>query len=230
MEKLANMPNIGWIVILIFGILIFILFLRRGGKLSVMGQTIALNESDEKQEVDPIGLMYLMKNSCEHIELLRRERMDDILPDISYLISELSMLACCIYRAEATLKKRVNKNGFETLTAPDADRYIKNLSTELYKQLLQETSRAKHCTLNKDLEIKKEKIDRIAREFTMRSIRAYYSEVAQKAAMYDSYKPLFSKMGDTIRVNFCERKKKKKLEQKRNLQEILNQNRGGRNE
>lgn len=110
MDKISSMPAIGWVVILIIGIIVipplFILLLKKGGKMSILGQTIEVYEGGKIQKIDSIGLMYLMKDNCEKIELLRKERIEDILPDLSYLLSDISVLACCMYRAESILNKR----------------------------------------------------------------------------------------------------------------------------
>ena len=39
--------------------------------------------------------------------------------------------------------------------------------------------------------------------------------------MYESYQPLFEKLGDTIRVEFCKEKREKKLKQADALLEVL---------
>lgn len=49
----------------------------------------------------------------------------------------------------------------------------------------------------------------------------YLREVKSKADMYESYQPLFEKLGDTIRVVFCKEKKEKKRKQAEQLQSVL---------
>ena len=39
--------------------------------------------------------------------------------------------------------------------------------------------------------------------------------------MYESYQPLFEKLGDAIRVDFCKEKKEKKMKQAEQLLEVL---------
>lgn len=101
--------------------------------------------------------MYLMKDNCEKIELLRKERIEDILPDLSYLLSDISVLACCMYRAESILNKRLYKNGFEDLTVDTVNIYIKQLAEELFIRLNKEIIRSKTCTTRPLNEVKKKR-------------------------------------------------------------------------
>ncbi|AAS11626.1 MAG TPA: hypothetical protein DHV15_13140 [Treponema sp.] len=219
------MPAIGWVVILIIGIIVipplFILLLKKGGKMSILGQTIEVYEGGKIQKIDSIGLMYLMKDNCEKIELLRKERIEDILPDLSYLLSDISVLACCMYRAESILNKRLYKNGFEELTVDSVNSYIKQLAEELFIRLNKEILISKSCTTRPLNELKKEKIYFIAQDFTKRVTRIYLKEVKSKADMYLNYKPLFEKIGDKIRADFCRDKMEKKLKQAENLRAVL---------
>ena len=225
MDKISSMPAIGWVVILIIGIIVipplFILLLKRGGKMSILGQTIEVYEGGKIQKTDSIGLMYLMKDNCEKIELLRKERIEDILPDLSYLLSDISVLACCMYRAESILNKRLYKNGFEELTVDSVNSYIKQLAEELFIRLNKEILISKSCTTRPLNELKKEKIYFIAQDFTKRVTRIYLKEVKSKADMYLNYKPLFEKIGDKIRADFCRDKMEKKLKQAENLRAVL---------
>lgn len=202
-------------------ILAFILMMKKGGKFSIFGQTVEVPVGSKKQTVDTIGLMYLMKDACERIELLRKERAEDILPDISYLLTGISRLSCCMYRAEAILNKRLYKNGFEDLTVQTVTGYIEQLSIELYSHLQRELLRAELCAATLPEPIEKSKTDAIAKEFTRRAAAIYLREVKGKAMMYESYQPLFEKLGDAIRVDFCKEKKEKKMKQAEQLLEVL---------
>ncbi|UTC88071.1 hypothetical protein [Treponema denticola] len=225
MDKISSMPAIGWVVILIIGIIVtpplFILLFKKGGRMSILGQTIEVYEGGKIQKIDSIGLMYLMKDNCEKIELLRKERIEDILPDLSYLLSDISVLACCMYRAESILNKRLYKNGFEELTVDSVNSYIKQLAEELFIRLNKEILISKSCTTRPLNELKKEKIYFIAQDFTKRVTRIYLKEVKSKADMYLNYKPLFEKIGDKIRADFCREKMEKKLKQAENLRAVL---------
>jgi len=228
MGNLDKIPPIGWVVILIIGLIVIpalfillFLFLKKGGKMSILGQTIEVSEGGKIQTIDSIGLMYLMKDNCEKIELLRKERIEDILPDISYLLSDISVLACCMYRAESILNKRLYKNGFEDLTVDSVNVYIKQLAEELFIRLNKEIIRSKTCTTRPLNEVKKEKIFFIAQDFTKRVTKIYLLEVKSKADMYLNYKPLFEKIGDKIRADFCRDKMEKKLKQAENLRAVL---------
>ena len=218
---LENLPPIGWIGLGIIVALSFVLLLRRGGKLSLFGQTIEVAGGGKVQKIDTIGLMYLMKDACERIEMLRKERAEDILQDISYLLTGISTLSCCLYRAEAILNKRLYKNGFEDLTVQTVTGYIEQLSDELYSHLQRELTRAEQCAVNPPEQIDKSKTYAIAKEFTQRAADIYLREVKSKADMYESYQPLFEKLGDTIRVEFCKEKKEKKLTQAAALEKVL---------
>ena len=202
-------------------ILAFILMMKKGGKFSIFGQTVEVPVGNKKQTVDTIGLMYLMKESCERIELLRKERAEDILPDISYLLTGISRLSCCMYRAEAILNKRLYKNGFEDLTVQTVNGYIEQLNEELYSHLQREIHSAGQCAVNPPEPIEKSKTYAIAKEFTRRAAAIHLREVKAKAAMYESYQPLFEKLGDTIRVKFCKEKKEKKMKQAEQLLDVL---------
>ncbi|EPF46457.1 hypothetical protein HMPREF1222_01979 [Treponema vincentii F0403] len=202
-------------------VLAFILMMKKGGKLSLFGQTVEIPVGGKKQKIDTIGLMYLMKDACERIELLRKERAEDILPDISYLLTGISRLSCCMYRAEAILNKRLYKNGFEDLTTETVSGYIEQLSDELYSHLQRELLHAEQCAVNPPEPIEKSKTYAIAKEFTRRAAAIYLREVKSKAMMYESYQPLFEKLGDTIRVEFCKEKKEKKMKQAEQLLEVL---------
>lgn len=202
-------------------VLAFILMMKKGGKFSLFGQTVEVPVGNKKQTVDTIGLMYLMKDACERIELLRKERAEDILPDISYLLTGISRLSCCMYRAEAILRKRLYKNGFEDLTVQTVIGYIEQLSDELYSHLQREIHSAGQCAVNPPESIEKSKTYAIAKEFTRRAAAIYLREVKGKAMMYESYLPLFEKLGDTIRVDFCKEKKEKKMKQAEQLLEVL---------
>ena len=228
MGNLDKIPVIGWVVILIIGLIVIpalfillFLFLKKGGKMSILGQTIEVSEGGKIQTIDSIGLMYLMKDNCEKIELLRKERIEDILPDLSYLLSDISVLACCMYRAESILNKRLYKNGFEDLTIDTVNIYIKQLAEELFIRLNKEIIRSKTCTTRPLNEVKKEKIFFIAQDFTKRVTKIYLMEVKSKADMYLNYKPLFEKIGDKIRADFCREKMEKKLRQAENLRAVL---------
>lgn len=228
MDKISSIPAIGWVVILIFGLIVIpalfvllFLFLKKGGKMSILGQTIEVSEGGKIQTIDSIGLMYLMKDNCEKIELLRKERIEDILPDLSYLLSDISVLACCMYRAESILNKRLYKNGFEDLTVDSVNFYIKQLAEELFIRVNREIIRSKTCTNRSLNEVKKEKIYFIAQDFTKRVTKIYLLEVKSKADMYLNYKPLFEKIGDKIRADFCREKIEKKLKQAENLRAVL---------
>ena len=202
-------------------ILAFILMIKKGGKYTLFGQTLEVPIAGKKQTVDTIGLMYLMKDACERIELLRKERAEDILPDISYLLTGISRLSCCMYRAEAILNKRLYKNGFEDLTVQTVNGYIEQLNEELYSHLQREIHNAGRCAVNPPESIEKSKIYAIAKEFTRRAAAIYLREVKAKAAMYESYQPLFEKLGDAIRVDFCKEKREKKMKQAEQLLEVL---------
>ena len=226
MEHLGNIPLVGWIVIAFIAALIFILLynaMKKGGKFSLFGQTVEVPVGDKKQKIDTIGLMYLMKDACERIELLRKERAEDILPDISYLLTGISRLSCCMYRAEAILNKRLSKNGFEDLTVQTVNGYIEQLSDELYSHLQRELLRAELCAATSPEPIEKSKTYAIAKEFTRRAAAIYLREVKSKVMMYESYQPLFEKLGDAIRVNFCKEKKEKKTKQADALLEVLHE-------
>lgn len=202
-------------------VLAFILMMKKGGKFSLFGQTVEVPVGNKKQKIDTIGLMYLMKDACERIELIRKERAEDILSDMSYLLTGISRLSCCMYRAEAILHKRLYKNGFEDLTVQTVIGYIEQLSDELYSHLQREIHNAGQCTVNSPEPIEKSKTYAIAKEFTRRAAAIYLREVKAKAMMYESYQPLFEKLGDTIRVDFCKEKREKKLKQADALLEVL---------
>ena len=208
------------LIIICIVVLAFILMMKKGGKFSIFGQTVEVPVGNKKQTVDMIGLMYLMKESCERIELLRKERAEDILPDISYLLTGIR-LSCCMYRAEAILNKRLYKNGFEDLTVQTVTGYIEQLSDELYSHLQREIHNAGRCAVNPPEPIEKSKTYAIAKEFTRRAAAIYLREVKGKAMMYESYLPLFEKLGDAIRVDFCKEKKEKKMKQADALLEVL---------
>lgn len=209
--------------LIIIGVIVlaFILMMKKGGKFSIFGQTVEVPVGNKKQTVDTIGLMYLMKESCERIELLRKERAEDILPDISYLLTGISSLSCCMYRAEAILNKRLYKNGFEDLTVQTVSGYIEQLNEELYSHLQREIHNAGRCAVTPPEPIEKSKTYAIAKEFTRRAAAIYLREVKAKAAMYESYQPLFEKLGDAIRVDFCKEKREKKMKQADELLEVL---------
>lgn len=211
----------GELIIIGVIILAFILMIRRGGKFSIFGQTVEVPRGNKTQKIDTIGLMYLMKDACERIEMLRKERAEDILQDISYLLTGISTLSCCLYRAEAILNKRLYKNGFEDLTVQTVTGYIEQLSDELYIHLQRELTRAEQCAVNPPKQIDKSKTYAIAKEFTQRVADIYLREVKSKADMYESYQPLFEKLGDAIRVEFCKEKKEKKLTQAAALEKVL---------
>lgn len=209
--------------LIIIGVIVlaFILMMKKGGKFSIFGQTVEVPVGNKKQTVDTIGLMYLMKEACERIELLRKERAEDILPDISYLLTGVSSLSCCMYRAEAILNKRLYKNGFEDLTVQTVSGYIEQLNEELYSHLQREIHNAGRCAVTPPKPIEKSKTYAIAKEFTRRAAAIYLREVKAKAAMYESYQPLFEKLGDAIRVDFCKEKREKKMKQADELLEVL---------
>ena len=209
--------------LIIIGVIVlaFILMMKKGGKFSIFGQTVEVPVGNKKQTVDTIGLMYLMKESCERIELLRKERAEDILPDISYLLTGISSLSCCMYRAEAILNKRLYKNGFEDLTVQTVSGYIEQLNEELYSHLQREIHNAGRCAVTPPEPIEKSKTYAIVKEFTRRAAAIYLREVKAKAAMYESYQPLFEKLGDAIRVDFCKEKREKKMKQADELLEVL---------
>ena len=209
------------LIIIGLSILGFILMMMRGGKLSLFGQTVEVPIGNKKQTVDTIGLMYLMKDACERIEMLRKERAEDILPDISYLLTGISRLSCCMYRAEAILNKRLYKNGFEDLTVQTVTGYIEQLSIELYSHLQRELLQAQLCAEIASEPIDKNKTDAIAKEFTLRAAAIYLREVKNKEMMYESYQSLFEKLGDSIRVEFCKGKREKKTQQAAQLFEVL---------
>ena len=214
------MPHSELIIIGVI-VLAFILMMKKGGKYTLFGQTIEVPFGNKKQKIDTIGLMYLMKDACERIELIRKERAEDILSDMSYLLTGISRLSCCMYRAEAILNKRLLKNGFEDLTVQTAIGYIEQLSDELYSHLQREIHSAGQCAVNPPEPIEKSKTYAIAKEFTRRAAAIYLREVKSKAMMYESYQPLFEKLGDTIRVEFCKEKKEKKMKQAEQLHEVL---------
>lgn len=209
--------------LIIIGVIVlaFILMMKKGGKFSIFGQTVEVPVGNKKQTVDTIGLMYLMKEACERIELLRKERAEDILPDISYLLTGVSSLSCCMYRAEAILNKRLYKNGFEDLTVQTVSGYIEQLNEELYSHLQREIHNAERCAVTPPKPIEKSKTYAIAKEFTRRAAAIYLREVKAKAAMYESYQLLFEKLGDAIRVDFCKEKREKKMKQADELLEVL---------
>ena len=174
-------------------VLAFILMMKKGGKFSLFGQTVEVPVGNKKQTVDTIGLMYLMKDACERIELLRKE----------------------------ILNKRLYKNGFEDLTVQTVNGYIEQLNEELYSHLQREIHSAGQCAVNPPESIEKSKTYAIAKEFTRRAAAIYLREVKGKAMMYESYQPLFEKLGDAIRVDFCKEKEEKKMKQAEQLLEVL---------
>ena len=126
-----------------------------------------------------------------------------------------------MYRAEAILRKRLYKNGFEDLTVQTVIGYIEQLSDELYSHLQREIHSAGQCAVNPPESIEKSKTYAIAKEFTRRAAAIYLREVKSKAMMYESYLPLFEKLGDAIRVDFCKEKREKKMKQAEQLLEVL---------
>ena len=126
-----------------------------------------------------------------------------------------------MYRAQSIVNKRLYKKVFEDLTVDSVNVYIKQLAEELFIRLNKEIIRSKTCTTRPLNEVKKEKIFFIAQDFTKRVTKIYLLEVKSKADMYLNYKPLFEKIGDKIRADFCRDKMEKKLKQAENLRAVL---------
>ena len=101
------------------------------------------------------------------------------------------------------------------------DGYIEQLNTELYSHLKREIIRAERCAVQPPEPIDANKIYAVAKEFTRRAASIYLREVKSKADMYESYLPLFEKIGDKLRADFCKGKKEKKLKQAEQLREVL---------
>lgn len=226
-EEISRVTSLNLLIIsitvLIIVCLIFTLLWFRGAKASFGGKTVEISGSDgEIQQTDQFGLMYIMNDACHLIEDKKKERIDSIIPDLSYKINTISNLSCVNLKAESTLQNRRRKNGFEKLTSKRSyEEYVEDLTGELVGKTRLETERMKSCSTQEVKDIETDIVRDVTEAFTLRAIKACADEYAQKAEMYRMFSPQFEILKDKTRVSFCQQKIKKHDERCQNLTFML---------
>jgi hypothetical protein len=225
---MGNIPTIGWIIIGVMGILVFIIVMTKGVKAGIGNKTVEISGSDgEKQSVDTLGLMYVMSDNCRQIEQRKKERIDSIIPDLSYRFGEISNVSCISLLVESILHGRRRRNGFEKLITHNLFiDYTDKVVQEIIKKITGEFGRIQNCSR---LEVEEPKDD-IAREivksFTLDAIMACRDEYLAKLSMYQQFMPLFKMLGDKRRVDFCEQKIAKHTEKADQLDSLIQSEQG----
>jgi hypothetical protein len=211
LNTIEKIPNVGWVVIALIAVLIFIVLMKKGAKLMFGNKTVEVaNDSGEKLNLDLFGLMYVMSDSCHQIEQKKKEEIDDIIPDMSYKISSLSNIACLNLRVESILNSRRRKNGFENLVSKEKiDSYINAIVLEIKTKLSSECRNTVLCTSHEIEPINDENIRSVTEVFVIKAIKACIKEYTNKKELYQKYLPLYKSMNDKNRVDFCESKIKK---------------------
>lgn len=214
-ESLSTMttPNLMIVaitVLLLVGMVLFF-FRKRGFKASAGGKTIEVSGSDgELQQTDQFGLMYILNDNCHQIEERKKERIDSIIPDLSYRINEISNLSCINLKAESILQNRRRQNGFGNLRTKKAfTDYVDDVSVELLGKTRTEAGRVTSCSSQPVNTIEEEVIHSVAEAFALRAIKACLEEYLEKAEMYRRFFPQFEILKDSTRVDFCKQKIKK---------------------
>lgn len=225
---MANIPTIGWIIIGVMGFLVFIIAMTKGLKAGIGDKTVTISGSDgEKQSVDTLGLMYVMSDNCRQIEQRKKERIDSIIPDLSYRFGEISNVSCVSLLVESILHGRRRRNGFEKLTT-DAlfTDYVEKVVQEIIKKIGGEFSRIQSCS-KQDVEAPKVDTAReIVKTFTLDAVMACRDEYRAKCDMYQQFMPLYKMLGDKRRVEFCEQKIAKHTEKADQLEKLIQSEQG----
>ena len=226
MDNIGGIPSIGWLVIAFIAVLIFIVLvmvIRRGVKAGIAGQTIEIAGPDgEKQQTDHFGLMYIMNDNCHQIEQRKKERIDSIIPELSYRLNAISATACLNLKAESILQTRRRRNGFENLKTEKFFRdYVNDIIGEMSGKLRSEFEKVKTCSIQPVQDIDNEAIQTVAELFVIRAIKVCVEEYREKAEMYRRFEPLFSVLKDQSRVDFCKQKIKKHEDRIKGFNELL---------
>lgn len=220
---MQNISLIGWLVIAFVAILLFIVLMTKGAKLMFNNKTVEVSGNDgEKLNLDLLGLMYVMADDCRAIEQRKNDKLDDIIPNISFHLSSLSNLACLNLRVESVLNARRRRNGFDKLlTKEKVDAYINCLFKEIQIKVEAEKKNTLICTSHPIDDVKDEKIMNIAELFTIKALLVYIQEFTDKVDLYKRFLPLYKSMNDKNRVEFCESKIKKHTSRVESLTEVV---------
>ncbi len=206
-------PNLIILSVTVLIIVAMVLFLvwKRGFKASAGGKTLEFAGSDgEVQQTDQLGLMYIMNDNCHQIEERKKERIDSIIPALSYRLSDISNLSCISLKAESILQNRRRQNGFAKLKTKKAfSEYVDDVSGELLGKARSEASRVVSCSVLPVGTIDESVVHSVSEAFALKAIQAVRDEYAEKAEMYRRFKPQFEILKDKPRVDFCEQKIRK---------------------
>jgi hypothetical protein len=220
---LANLPWYGWLVIFGIAVLLFIVAIVRGFKIGIGDKTIEVSDADgETQQTDKSGLMYILNDNCRQVEQRKKERVDAIIPALSYRLSDISTMSCVTLRAENILNDRRRRNGFENLKSVRLfEDYVSDVFDELYSKTKQESERVITCSAQAAPEVDRDVITMVSRQFAIKAVQACIEEYREKAEMYRRFSPQFAILGDKSRVLFCQQKIKKHEDRANVLSEVL---------
>ncbi len=226
-DALSKMSTPGLMVlsgtILVLASMIFVLVWKRGFKASLGGKTLEVTGADgELQQTDQFGLMYILNDNCHQIEERKKERIDSVIPALSYRINEISNLACINLKAESILQNRRRQNGFSSLKTRKAFYdYVDDVSGELLGKTKTEAGRVVFCSNQPVREIEEAVVRSVAEAFALKAVTACRDEYQEKAEMYRRFCPQFEILKDKPRVDFCNQKIKKHEERVKTLTALI---------
>lgn len=209
--------------ILVIAAMVFFLVWKRGIKAGFGSKTIEVPGDDgEVQQTDQFGLMYILNDNCRQIEDRKKERIDSIIPALSYRINEISNLSCLNLKAESILQNRRRQNGFTNLrTRKLFSDYVDDVVGELTGKIKTEAARVVSCSSEAHSTFETNVLRTVAEAFALKAIISCRDELAEKAEMYRRFQPQFEILKDTPRVDFCKQKIKKHEEKAKALTTLI---------
>lgn len=224
---MENISNIGWLVLgvvaLIVATFVFIIAMRKGFKAGIGDKTIEVTGSDgEKQSVDTYGLMYIMNDNCRQIEQRKKERIDGIIPDLAYRLSDISSTSCLVLLVESILQARRRKNGFEKLVSAKLfGDYCYDVSGEIIGKVKKESLKVVSCSKLPVPDINEAAVKEIVFRFTHEAVLACVDEYKAKSTLYTQFVPLYQILKDKTRMAFCTQKIAKHDERVKEMEAMI---------
>lgn len=216
-----NLIILSGTVLAIVGLIVLLVWFR-GAKLSLGEKTVEIQGPDgEVQQGDANSLMYVMNDACHQIEQRKKERIDNIIPDLSERFETISDLSCLELKVESLLHEFRRRNGFDKLVADkEVNEYIERIAERLERGVRKEAAKVVSCSAVSP-DINASAIKPLAKAFAVQAVRECVQEYDEKRKMYEQYLPLFSALGDKIRIGFCKNKIEKHGERVKSLNSML---------
>jgi len=166
--------------------------------------------------------MYIMSDNCRQIEQRKKERIDGIIPDLTYRLSDISSTSCLGLLVESILQARRRKNGFEKLITEKLFKdYVWDVSGEINGKVKKETAKVIECSKLPVQNCDADAVTEIVHRFTLDAVKACVDEYRDKSTMYSQYMPMYEILKDKNRVAFCKQKIEKHDERIAELETMI---------